>query len=102
MPVDPAALGAATLALTQSVGLFQTILPPFTEIRKADPADTGFVADVRMAETGAVALSLGIGLIASGMTGSPAPAVIAVVSTVGLVILYESALSRPREVAANA
>lgn len=102
MPVDPAALGSATLALTQSVGVFQTILPKYTEIRNADPGDENFVRDVRVGELGAVAISLLIGAIASGMTGSPAPTVIALITSTGLVVLYESALSSRSEVNTDA
>lgn len=102
MPVDPAALGAATLSLTQAVTLFQTFLPKFTDIRKADPADADTVRDVRIGEIGAVSLTIGIGAMASALTGSSAPAVVAVLSSAGLVLLYESALSSTSEVNVNA
>ena len=102
MAVDPAASGAAILSLTQSVTLFQALLPKFSDIRKASPNDEDTVRDVRIGEIGAVALTLGIGGMASAITGSSAPAVVALVSCVGLVFLYESALASTREVNTSA
>lgn len=93
MPIDSGLIGPSTIGLTQSLSLFQSFLPKFTDIRKADPAnDPGFVKDVRMGELAAALLTIGIGTTMSALTGSPIPSVIAFVSAAGLIILYESAL----------
>lgn len=92
MAADP---GLALLSVTQAVGLFQAFLPKFTEISAADPADNPQLeADVRRGEFAAVMLTLGIGGMASALTQSPTPAMVAALSSLGLVILYESALRK--------
>lgn len=92
--------GPAMLGVTQGITTFTTLLPPLADIRKADPTDTSFAADVRMGEVAAVTLTLGIGGISSSLTGSPVPAATAVVMCFVLLCVYESALrgDRPFEV----
>lgn len=99
MAVDPGIFGPASLGMTQAIAQFQTFLPSFTEIRKADPnEDAAMVQDVRMGELAAVLLTLGIGGMVSSLTGSPVPAVVSAVTCFGLVCLYESALrAMPKE-----
>lgn len=93
MPVDPQLIGPATLAMTQSLSLFQGFLPKFEDIRKHPyGASPGFETDVRMGEVAATILTLGIGTIATGLTGSKVPVLVSLVSAVGLIVLYESAL----------
>ena len=100
---DPGVIGPAMLGMTQSISLFQTMLPKFSEIRKTNPEDNpAMVQDVRMGELAAVLLTLGIGGMTSALTGSSVPSVVAVTSAVGLVMLYESALRARTEVNANA
>ncbi len=100
---DPGVIGPAMLSLTQSVALFQTMLPKFSEIRKTNPEDNPeLVQDVRMGELAAVLLTLGIGGMTSALTGSSVPSVVAVTSAAGLVLLYESALRARTGVNANA
>jgi hypothetical protein len=97
MPVDPGILGPATLAISSGVSAFQSFLPKLSEIRKASPSDDpSFAADVRMGEVAAVAVTVGVGAVASSLTGSPTPAVVAVVIAVGLVVMYESTLNADR------
>lgn len=92
MPVDPGVIGPATLAMTQSLSLFQGFLPKFTDIKNNSPHDLGFTTDVRMGELAAGSLTIGIGAIASGFTGSAVPIVISILMVVSLIMLYESAL----------
>lgn len=100
---DSGVIGPAMLGMTQSIGLFQTMLPKFSEIRKTNPEDNPeLVQDVRMGELAAVLLTLGIGAMTSALTGSAVPSVVAVTSSVGLVMLYESALRARTEVNSNA
>lgn len=92
MAVDPHIIGPATLSMTQSLSLFDAFLPSFRDISKADPGDIGIVRDVRMGELAAVLMTLGIGGMTSALTGSSVPAVVALVTCGGLVLLYETAL----------
>lgn len=97
MPADPAVIGPATLSMTQSLSLFNQFLPSFTQISSADPNDTAIVRDVRMGELAAVMMTLGIGGMTSALTGSSVPAVIAGLTCLGLVVLYETALKATGE-----
>lgn len=93
MAIPADAIGPTTLALTQAVGAFNAFLPHLSEIRKTDPnRDPSFAADVRMGEVAACALTVGVGAIATSMTGSSAPLVVAVIAAAGLVFMYESTL----------
>lgn len=93
MPVPPEIIGPTTLAITQSVGLFGMLLPKFTDIKQADPGNPEFATDVRVGEIAASGLTIGIGAIVSGLTGSPIPALVSVVMCVFLMFLYERALN---------
>ena len=85
------------LSVTTGVQAFYTLLPKLSEIRKADPvANPDIAADVRMGEVGAVALTLGVGAIASSLTQSPLPAVTGAVMALVLVGVYEAALRSHR------
>jgi hypothetical protein len=99
MPVDPAVIGPTTFAVTQAVSSFNAFLPSFRDISQADPNNAGFVRDVRLGEFAAVMLALGIGGMASALTGSPVPTTIAVLTSAGLVMLYEYALRNGGEYA---
>lgn len=103
MAVDPHIIGPATLSMTQALTLFQNFLPRFAEVRLADPdKNPDVIRDVRMGELAAVLMTLGIGGMTSALTGSQVPAVIAFATCVGLVALYEYALSARSEVNTNA
>lgn len=95
--VPPELIGPSILALTQGISAFTTFLPPIAELRKADPMyDTSTAADVRLGEVAAVTLTVGVGVIASSLTGSPVPAFTAVVVAAALVCLYETTLRADR------
>jgi hypothetical protein len=99
---DGAAVGMATLCMTQSLVLFNQFLPSFTEISSADPAkDPGMVRDVRMGEVAAVITSLGIGGMTSALSGSSTPAVVAAITAGGLILLYEYALANRSQTELN-
>lgn len=89
--MDGAIASTSLLAITSSIGIFNSLCPPFHTIRQAT-GDPRTVADVRTAEVAAVALTVAIGLIGSGMTKSPLPAVLSVVAAGALVLMYESVL----------
>lgn len=93
MAVPSDALGPATLAITQSVSSFQFFLPRLSEVRRADKEhNPDLVGDVRMGEVAAATLCLGIGAMVSSLSGSPYPAIVAVIMVVILVCVYETAL----------
>lgn len=98
--MDAALFGPATLAVSQGVSAFVAFLPKFTDVRKMSPENNpDFAADVRMGELAAGTVTMGVGLIASSLTGSPVPAWTALVVVLILVALYESTLraDRPME-----
>lgn len=80
------------LAMTQAIGAFTTFLPPLTDVRKGSLSDPDFAADVRVGEVAASALTIGVGAIVSSLTGSPTPTIVAGITALGLVVLYESTL----------
>jgi hypothetical protein len=90
--VDPQASSAALLAMTQAIAAFTTFLPPLAEVRKKTADDPLFAADVRVGELAAASLTIGVGAIVSGLTGSNAPMVVSIITAAGLVVLYESTL----------
>ena len=97
----PDITGTALLSVTQGIGAFGAFLPKISEVRRADPINNPDVAaDIRMGEVAAATLTLGIGVIASSLTGSPVPVYTALLMVVILVSLYESTLRahRPFEV----
>ena len=96
MPVPPEIIGPATLAIGQSIGMFSTLLPKFTDIKNGSPNDPGFVDDVRMGEIAAAAITLGVGTIASGLTNSPVPIAVALIMASFLIAMYEAALRYQR------
>lgn len=86
------------LAVTSSIGMYTSLLPSFSEVRKADKTDKAMVNDVRMGEIAAGALAVSIGLMASAMAGTPVPAMVAIVVAVGVTAMFESVLqSTPKE-----
>lgn len=88
------AASAILLSVSQSVVVFTALLPPFADVRKGNKADPNMRDDVRMGELAASALVIGIGIIASGVAGSPTPAMASVLCAVALVFMYETVLSK--------
>lgn len=94
MQPRPEMMGAASLVIAQGVGSFSTFLPKFSDVRRGNPADQpDFAADVRMGEIAAVTVTMGVGAIASSLTGSAVPALSALAVCIILVVLYESTLT---------
>lgn len=91
-PVNNQSASAILLSVSQSVVVFTALLPPFAEVRKADKTDQDMMNDVRLGELAASALVIGIGMIASGVAGSPAPVLASAVCAVALVGMYEGVL----------
>lgn len=94
---NPDLFGPAMLGVTGGIQAFMSVLPKLTDIRKADPINNPEVAaDVRLGEVAGVTLTLGIGAIASSLTGSPVPALTALFMCIILVAVYESTLRAER------
>lgn len=90
-------VGPASLALGQGVGAFSMFLPRLSDVRKTDPAtDHSMVADVRVGEIAAVALTVGVGAVITALTKDNTPIIVSLVVAVGLVVIYETALRRER------
>jgi len=85
-------LGTASLAISQSVFAFTAFLPNFVEVGKSSPDDIR--KQVRLGETAAVIIALGIGGILTWLAGSPVPLGIAALMSAILIYLYETAMRR--------
>lgn len=93
----PDITGTALLSVTQGISAFGAFLPKISEVRRADPVNNPDVAaDIRMGEVAAATLTLGIGVIASSLTGSAVPVYTALLMATILVCLYESTLRAHR------
>jgi hypothetical protein len=98
--MDAQETSIALLSVTQSIAVFTSLLPPVSDVRKA-VGDASTANDVHMAELMAGGIAVGIGVTASMLINSPAPAAVAVVVAVGMALMYESVLqSTPKEVRA--
>jgi hypothetical protein len=98
-PVPGQTASAIFLSVSTSIATFTALLPSLSEVRKADHNDPDAVADVRMGELAASALVVGIGVIATGVAGSPAPVAASILCALALVAVYESVLSvKPNQV----
>lgn len=85
--------GATILAATQGISAFNALLPPLRDVRRANKlVDKETVKDVRAGELAAGAITLSVGLLASMLTRSQYPAIIAVCIVAILVIVYETVL----------
>lgn len=104
MPInDPVTLSVTTVAITTAVGAFYQMLPPISEVRKRSASESEFAADVRVGEVAAASIALGIGAIASSLSGSVTPVLVSLIFAGGFIFLYESILkgNRPLERTTN-
>lgn len=69
-----AALAVSSIAIGQTVSAYQFFLPSLREVRQAGPEDTAMAADVYMGQFAAGAVSVGVGVMLSFLTGSKLPA----------------------------
>lgn len=86
-------LGPASLAAGQAISSFTTFLPKLSDVRSSNAAaEPGMVGDVRLGEVAASAVTLGIGIIASSLSGSSIPMYAAAFVALILIVVYETAL----------
>jgi hypothetical protein len=86
------------LSVTQAVAVFTALTPSISEVRKSvnDPVLSN---DVRMAETLAATIVVGIGITATMLTKSAVPATVSIAAAAMFVFMYESVLrSTPKEI----
>lgn len=89
--------GPASLAAGQTLSSFASFLPRLSEVRKANAAaEPDIVGDVRLGEVAASAIAIGVGVIASSLSGSPVPMYAAALVAVILIVVYEIALRGDR------
>lgn len=89
--------GPASLAAGQTLSGFMTFLPRLSEVRKANAgAEPEMVGDVRLGEAAATAIAIGVGAIASALSGSPIPMYAAAFVALIMIVVYEIALRGDR------
>lgn len=71
-----AALAVSSIAIGQTVSAYQFFLPPLREVRQAGPDDQTMCRDVYVGQVAAGAVSIGVGMMLSFLTGSKLPAFI--------------------------
>lgn len=88
---EAGAVGIATLAITQGYAQFNVFLPRLSEVRRAAPGDD-VAADVHIGVLAASIGTLGVGFIASSLSGSKLPAAVSLVVCLLMAGIYESVL----------
>jgi len=90
--MDSALIGVSTLAITQSFTVFNSFLPPLTDVRRMSPDNVSQVMDIRVGEIAAASLVVGIGGALCYMMKRHEPMLFAMLAAAGLVSIYEFAL----------
>lgn len=93
MSDNSATYGAAVLSITQGFASYTYFLPKLVDVRKADPSDLGMRDDVRIGEIAGTVITFGIAAMVSNLTGSPVPAITALIMSAVIVIMYETVLN---------
>lgn len=88
----PEALGTSSLAISQSVIAFTAFLPNFVEVGRSDKDQ--IIGEVRLGETAAVVIALGIGAMLSWLNGDKTPFLISAIMAFILIAMYEVALRK--------
>lgn len=88
----PEALGSSSLAISQSVIAFTAFLPNFVEVGRSDKES--ITGEVRLGETAAVVIALGIGALLSWLNGDKTPFLISAIMSFILIAMYEAALRK--------
>lgn len=85
-------LGSSSLAISQSVIAFTAFLPNFVEVGRSDKEQ--IIGEVRLGETAAVVIALGIGAMLSWLNGDKTPFLISAIMAFILIAMYEVALRK--------
>jgi len=90
------AISITGLVTMSGVGLFVNQAPKLTDLRRAHKDhDLDAVADLRVAEVTVTATMCLAGIALAAMTNSPAPAYLAIATSVVVVACYEWTLAQP-------
>lgn len=96
MAVDGSVMAAATVSLGQCVTAYSIFLPPLREVRQASARDSVMRGDVRLGQVAAGAVSFSVGTVLSYLTKSAIPLVVAMLTTLVIAAIYETALGGER------
>lgn len=88
---NPDSLGPASITIGTATSAFMGFLPKFSEVRRAEPDDEGMTKDIRLGQVAACSVAIGTGVIVSSITGSPVPAVVAIIMCALLIWCYQNA-----------
>lgn len=95
MALNPAEVGVVLLVAAEAPQAYSAFLPSIMTIRTF-VGDEGAVADIREGELLGSVFVAGIGVVGSMLTGSPWPVVVAILTIVVMVGIYEHALNGRR------
>jgi len=74
------------------VGVFTAFTPPLDAVRQGSTDDITLGDDVRVGEAMATIATLGAGLIIAALSGEWYPLVVALLTVIGMICLYETTL----------
>lgn len=89
---DAGAVGAASLAIGQSIGVYQFFMPPLSAVREADKEDMTMRQNVLMGQLAAAAVAISIGVMLSALTGSKIPLFTSLFVALVIAVMYQIAL----------
>lgn len=95
MALNPAEVGVVLLVAAEAPQAYSAFLPSIMTIRTF-VGDEGAVADIREGELLGSVFVAGIGVVGSMLAGSPWPVVVAILTIVVMVGIYEYALNGRR------
>lgn len=90
--VDTTALSVSSVAVGQTVGAYQFLMPRLAEVRQAGAEDVAMARDVYIGQVAAAALSIGVGMMLTVLTGSKLPVVVSVFVALIIGGMYHYAL----------
>lgn len=90
---DPGAVGAASIAIGQSVTSYQFFLPRLAEVREADSGDQVMRSNVYTGQVAAAAVSISVGVMLSMLTDSKIPLFTSVFIALIIAGMYHYALN---------
>jgi hypothetical protein len=89
---DSASLGAASIAIGQTVVAYQVFLPRLSEVRRAD--DEYMRSDVLLGQFAAGSVSVMVGFLLTQMSGSRTPLIVSLFLAVLIAAIYQYAMVR--------
>jgi len=90
---DAGAVGAASIAIGQSVASYQFFLPRLAEVREAEPDDPNMRSNVYLGQVAAASVSISVGVMLSMLTDSKIPLVTSVFIALVIAGMYHYAMN---------